>query len=87
METFTCGGQTHEVAIYSHAKTGLEFVLVPAADASLRPLLACRTEMTQGAWDRLDLDERVTLPPDGPKRASFGDTGGQGLQLEVELGG
>ncbi len=28
-ETFSCGGQTHEVAIYSHAKTGLEFVLVP----------------------------------------------------------
>lgn len=29
LETFSCGGQTHEVAIYSHAKTGLEFVLVP----------------------------------------------------------
>jgi formylglycine-generating enzyme required for sulfatase activity len=29
METFSCGGQTHEVAIYSHAKSGLEFVLVP----------------------------------------------------------
>jgi formylglycine-generating enzyme required for sulfatase activity len=27
--TFSCGGQAHEVAIYSHAKTGLEFVLVP----------------------------------------------------------
>ena len=30
METFSCGGQTHEVAIYMHAKTGMEFVLVPS---------------------------------------------------------
>jgi formylglycine-generating enzyme required for sulfatase activity len=29
METFSCGGQAHEVAIYAHAKTGMEFVLVP----------------------------------------------------------
>ena len=29
METFSCGGQTHEVAIYTHARTGMEFVLVP----------------------------------------------------------
>ena len=28
-ETFSCGGQTHTVAIYEHEKTGLEFVLVP----------------------------------------------------------
>jgi formylglycine-generating enzyme required for sulfatase activity len=39
METFSCGGQTHEVAIYSHAKTGLEFVLVPPGsfDKGLAP--------------------------------------------------
>jgi len=30
LETFSCGGQTHEVAIYRHAKTEMEFVLVPA---------------------------------------------------------
>jgi len=30
METFSCGTQTHEVAIFDHPKTGLEFVLVPA---------------------------------------------------------
>lgn len=30
LETFSCGGQTHEVAVYLHAKTRLEFVLVPA---------------------------------------------------------
>lgn len=29
LETFSCGGQTHEVAIYWHDKTGMEFVLVP----------------------------------------------------------
>ncbi len=29
METFSCGGQTHEVAIYRHAKTEMEFALVP----------------------------------------------------------
>jgi formylglycine-generating enzyme required for sulfatase activity len=29
LETFSCGGQTHEVAIYKHAKTEMEFVLVP----------------------------------------------------------
>jgi formylglycine-generating enzyme required for sulfatase activity len=29
METFSCGGQTHEVGIFGHKKTGLEFVLVP----------------------------------------------------------
>jgi len=32
LETFSCGGQTHEVAIYRHAKTGLEFALLPAGD-------------------------------------------------------
>src|SRR5262245_1669549 len=39
METFSCGGQAHEVAIYSHAKTGLEFVLVPPGtfDMGLAP--------------------------------------------------
>ena len=44
LETFSCGGQTHEVAIYTHAKTGMEFVLVPGgtflmgspADESMR---------------------------------------------------
>jgi formylglycine-generating enzyme required for sulfatase activity len=29
METFSCGGQTHVVAIYLHGRTGLEFALVP----------------------------------------------------------
>lgn len=29
LETFSCGGQTHEMAIYAHAATQLEFVLVP----------------------------------------------------------
>ena len=30
LQTFSCGGQTHEVAVFTHARTGLEFVLVPA---------------------------------------------------------
>jgi formylglycine-generating enzyme required for sulfatase activity len=29
METFSCGGQTHEVGVFSHEATTLEFVLVP----------------------------------------------------------
>lgn len=29
LETFSCGDQTHEVATWSHAKTGLTFVLLP----------------------------------------------------------
>lgn len=29
LETFSAGDQTHEVAIFDHAKTGLEFVLIP----------------------------------------------------------
>jgi formylglycine-generating enzyme required for sulfatase activity len=35
LETFSCGGQTHEVAIYAHERTGLEFVLVPAGPFSM----------------------------------------------------
>jgi formylglycine-generating enzyme required for sulfatase activity len=30
LETFSCGGQTHEVAIYADARIGMEFVLVPS---------------------------------------------------------
>jgi formylglycine-generating enzyme required for sulfatase activity len=30
METFSCGGQTHEVAIFVHTRTATEYVLVPA---------------------------------------------------------
>jgi len=29
LEPFTCGGQTHEVAVFKHAKTEMEFALVP----------------------------------------------------------
>ncbi len=29
LDTFSAGGQRHEVAIFDHARTGLEFVLVP----------------------------------------------------------
>ncbi len=29
LKSFSAGGQTHEVAIFTHARTGLEFVLVP----------------------------------------------------------
>ena len=29
LETFSAGGQTHEVAIFTHARTGMEFTLVP----------------------------------------------------------
>jgi hypothetical protein len=42
--------------------------------------------MTQGSWDRLGIEERLTLPADGPKKAVFGDSGGTGLLLEVTLG-
>jgi hypothetical protein len=42
--------------------------------------------MSQGIWDRLGIEERLTLPADGPKKVAFGDTGGTGLALEVTLG-
>jgi len=29
LEAFTCGGQTHEVAVFKHGKTEMEFALVP----------------------------------------------------------
>ena len=29
LRSFTCGGRTHEVAVFEHPQTGLEFVLVP----------------------------------------------------------
>lgn len=35
LETFSCGGQTHEVAIFDHEATGMEFVLIPAGEAVL----------------------------------------------------
>src|SRR5207244_3975065 len=32
LETFSCGGQTHEVAVYEHVKTAMEFALVPGGE-------------------------------------------------------
>ena len=29
LQTFSCGGRTHDVAIFDHEKTGLEFALIP----------------------------------------------------------
>jgi formylglycine-generating enzyme required for sulfatase activity len=73
LETFSCGGQTHEVAMFSHAKTGLEFALVPGGGfemgahelpaeepvhrVTVGPLLLARTECTQAAWDRVGGDD------------------------------
>jgi len=30
LETFSCGGQTHEMALFEHERTGLGFALIPA---------------------------------------------------------
>lgn len=30
LETFTCGGESHEIALFEHGRTGLSFALVPA---------------------------------------------------------
>jgi formylglycine-generating enzyme required for sulfatase activity len=58
MATFSCGGQTHEVAIFRHAPTEMEFALVPgsadgagpAAASASGPFLIARTETTEAAW-------------------------------------
>jgi len=54
METFSCGGQTHEVAIYAHAKTGMEFVLVPVGTFVMGA--------PKGDADELGSDESWTRP-------------------------
>ena len=52
------------MAIYKHAKTGLDFVLVPGdvldglggqprAVTMTKPFLMCVTECTQGAWKKV----------------------------------
>ena len=52
---------------------------------NLDPQVPTVGPLTQGSWDRLGIEERLTLAADGPKKASFGDTGGNGLMLEVSL--
>ncbi len=53
---------------------------------NLDPQVPTVGPMTQGSWDRLGIEERLTLPADGPKKAVFGDSGGTGLLIEVTLG-
>lgn len=52
---------------------------------NLDPQVPSIGAMTLGSWDRLGIEDRLTFPADGPKRASFGDSGGAGLLLEVAL--
>lgn len=52
---------------------------------NLDPQVATIGAITLPSWERLRLDERVTLPAQGPRRAVFGDAGGQGLVLELEI--
>jgi formylglycine-generating enzyme required for sulfatase activity len=61
METFACGDQTHEIALFEHAPTGLEFALVPGRRTEggprpvvrVAPFLVCRTECTQAAFQKV----------------------------------
>ena len=53
---------------------------------NLDPQVPTVGPMSQASWDRLGIEERLTLPADGPKKAVFGDSGTAGLMLEVTLG-
>lgn len=53
---------------------------------NLDPQVPTVGPMSQGIWDRLGIEERLTLPADAPRKAAFGDTGGAGLLLEVSIG-
>ena len=53
---------------------------------NLDPQVPTVGPMSQATWDRLGIEERLTLPADGPKKAVFGDSGGAGMLLEVTLG-
>jgi len=65
---FECGTQRHEVALFLHEATGMEFVLVPAGELTFccvdapkemvrvrvdSPFLVARTETTVAAWNRV----------------------------------
>jgi hypothetical protein len=53
---------------------------------NLDPQVPTVGPMSLGIWDRLNVEERLSLPADGPKKALIGDSGGAGLLLEVTLG-
>ncbi len=53
---------------------------------NLDPQVPTIGPLSQVSWDRLGIEERLTLAADGPKKALFGDSGGAGLVLEVTLG-
>ena len=53
---------------------------------NLEPQVPTVGAISLGTWDRLGVEEQVTLAADGPRKAAFGDTGGGGLVLEVTLG-
>jgi len=65
-ETFSCGGVTNTVKIYTHDKTGLEFVLITGR-YNIDSFLICRTECTQEAWDKVGYyDDRHWSGADRP---------------------
>ncbi|MBK7643526.1 MAG: hypothetical protein IPJ19_10855 [Planctomycetes bacterium] len=53
---------------------------------NLDPQVPSVGTMSVGNWDRLGVEDRVTLPALAPQKALFGDSGGAGLVLEVTLG-
>ncbi len=73
LERFESGRVMHEVAVFRHDVTGLEFSLVPGGRALLgapdcadwvsfrHPFLISRTEMTRGAWSRV-MGESAAFP-------------------------
>ena len=53
---------------------------------NLEPQVPTVGAISQASWERLGVEEQVTLAGEGAKKAAFGDTGGAGLVLEVALG-
>lgn len=72
LSTFECGTQRHEVAVFVHARTQMEFVLVPCGTliraspegprtvTIASPFLIARTEVTRAVWTR-QMEEGVEL--------------------------
>jgi len=61
-QSFLCRGKSTSVEVYSHDRTGLEFVLIPEGSiynywqqktVTVESFLMCRTECTQAAWDKV----------------------------------
>jgi formylglycine-generating enzyme required for sulfatase activity len=60
LETFRCGGQTHEVAVFRHQKTALEFVLIPTGRFVMG---APDNELSELDKTIIEVTHRLTVTP------------------------